>query len=119
MPRRYKQMKGLTYRAERALRKCLREKWDYLARGEEPETLECALCVAFVPADAGSTSVRSCRKCPVRHRTGRRDCADTPYWDWHCGHSKERRIAAAKAERRFLLDTLRLGLRARERAKAK
>jgi len=122
MPRRYKRMKGLTYRAERALRKCLREKWDPLARGEEPETFWCELCIQYSPTDMSSQKNSYCLRCPVMARTGQRDCKGSPYREWEnayndLGIASPQAIAAAKAERRFLRDTLRLGLAARERAK--
>ncbi len=128
MTKRYKPLKGLTYRAERALKKCIKEKWEPLASGkfEGDEEPECVLCETFI----------GCGLCPVFLRTGITDCYNTPYRAWGTLHSKatfmvpwgeDRRslatiaynaptvVAAAKKELKFLKDTLRYGLAARAR----
>lgn len=111
MPRRYRPMPPLTHRAERALRKCIKEKWELRASGGSG-ALECELCVTY-PDD--------CEGCPVALRARVTGCRNTPYDDWSQkwalgtrAHSDPLVVAAAKKELRFLKDTLRLGLAARE-----
>ena len=122
--RRYKPMPPLTRTAERALRKCIREKWEpalvEYKEGYVPHWLvspgSCALCNEYFGC--------GCRSCPIRQRTGEAGCRNSPFDRVHklyaivsCNEYLIR--AAIAAEVRFLYDTLRLGLKARERAKEK
>lgn len=125
MPKKYKQIQGLTYRAERALRKCINGKWTDLSSGEfkGSEEPECALCKEFVTRPSYPIE-KNCLDCPIYHRTGQELCYGTPYRNWcmercisYLSNNAPAVIEAAKKERKFLMDTLRLGLNARERAR--
>ena len=131
MPRRYNAMPPLTQKAERALRKTI-ARWErraagdnlsgfnaesYLNLAEESRRqaeltrrqVECPLCAAF-PAN--------CPACPVYQRMpGSKDCFDVPaYGEWnHTPDASPEETEAAKKVARFLRDTLRLGLAAREK----
>lgn len=118
MPRKYKAMTGLTYRAERALRRCIRDKWEPLASGkfDKPREPFCVCCALL-----------DCDKCPIGERAGVYGCQNTPYiawfrslkgqvdWPYTVDYNTPTTVALAKKELRFLKDTLRLGLAARER----
>ena len=118
MPRKYKVMTGLTYRAERALRGCIRGKWEPLASGkfDKPREAWCDCCTLL-----------GCDKCPIAERAGMGGCKNTPYivwcsslrgqvyWPYTVDYNIPTTVAFAKKELRFLKDTLRLGLAARER----
>lgn len=119
MPRRrYNKMPPLTQKAERALRKCIEEKWELIVSGDISEDTDCALCEIYI-GDSDFASC-SCIGCPVRQRTGAAFCRETPYLSWRqeAVYSDRPRsskaITAARRELRFLKDTLRLGLKARE-----
>lgn len=108
MPRRYRPMPPLTRRAERALRKTIAEKWEPLANGKTTAA-DCALCEEFI------TDREFCTKCPVAIRAGELGCTNTPYMRIEGIRGSTQFIQSAKRELRFLRDTLRLGLKAREK----
>ncbi len=113
MPRRYNKMPPLTTEAERALRESIK-KWEYLSSGEATSEPDCALCEIW-------NNIKSdCSGCPLSMRTGT-TCYDdkSPYDRWLCvsgdTYNSPNVMAAAKQMLRILRDTLRLGLKARER----
>ena len=63
--------------------------WELRAKGELPD-VSCPLCVVF--------RTPLCGVCPVKERTGRISCCDTPYWDW----AENPSVNNAKRELRFL-----------------
>lgn len=76
----------MTEQALTALRASI-EHWDRMAsgkrnRGEDVGPGDCALCKAFnsrYNSDLGVDTAGPCAGCPVRDRTGKDFCADTPY----------------------------------------
>lgn len=122
MPRRYNKMQPLTKKAERALRGTIKQ-WEVRASGK-PVDEYCPLCVfKSYSYDFPIGQYISCKKCPVVMRFG---------MTCFCSHSFVKYRSAVIARRspdyanphvtihakrvlRFLRDTLRLGLKARER----
>lgn len=60
----------------------------------------CALCHLFCPEepDPESDALEDCDGCLVFEKTGMRNCADTPFWDYVIKHN----LKTAKKELEFL-----------------
>ena len=102
MPRRYQKMKPLTQKGEEALRATIKD-WERV--GGRVHASFCHLC-----------GLLQCDECPVDQRTGYGCTSHRFLREWYStwdGTPEAER--AARKIRRFLRDTLRLGIAARER----
>ena len=72
------------------------QKWQDIVdgKGQDEGDLNCALCEEYSPKD--------CEGCPIREKTGKSDCADTPYFGYQDKMTKPAKLRWAKKELEFL-----------------